>query len=200
MPRSRQSKPRPSLGTDAAVITMTCGMSRGKEPAFREFQAVYFDRLLRYLLVVTRGDAEMARDALQETFLRVARYVRRFEREEVFWSWLTVLARSAARDGGRRQRSYWRMLADYTRAWLPVASNGSTSREDHHPWISSLDRSLEELSPVERTLIEGKYMDGTSVNQLARQTGLTEKAVESRLLRARKQLKNSLLKRLNDEN
>src|SRR5688572_15684288 len=79
----------------ADIATLTERLAAGNEDAFRQFHAAYFDRLVRYLIVVTHGDEEAARDALQETFMRVVRHARRFDSEEAFWSWLTVLARSA---------------------------------------------------------------------------------------------------------
>ena len=69
-------------------------MARGNEAAFRAFYDGYFDRLLRYLLVVTNGNEEAAREALQLALVRVVRHVKPFGAEEKFWSWLTVLALS----------------------------------------------------------------------------------------------------------
>jgi hypothetical protein len=65
--------------TTSAIASMTRRLATGQDEAFRQFQALYFDRLYRFLLVVARGDETLAREALQETFLRVARYARTFE-------------------------------------------------------------------------------------------------------------------------
>ena len=70
-------------------------MARGDQNAYRRFYELYFDRLLRYMLVVT-GNEQAAREALHSTMLRVARHARRFDSEAVFWRWLTVLGRSSA--------------------------------------------------------------------------------------------------------
>jgi len=59
-----------------------------------------------------------------------------------------------------------------------------------------LEETLAELDDPERALIEGKYLRGATVIELAGQTGLTEKAVESRLLRLRRQLAEAVLKKL----
>jgi DNA-directed RNA polymerase specialized sigma24 family protein len=45
-------------------------------------------------------------------------------------------------------------------------------------------------------LIEGKYLDGATVRELSADAGLTEKAVESRLLRLRRELRERMLKRM----
>jgi len=78
-------------------------MAGGDEAAYRQFYDAYFDRLLRYLLVVTGGNEEAAREALQLALVRVVRHVKTFETEEKFWSWLTVLARSAFADESRKR-------------------------------------------------------------------------------------------------
>ncbi len=53
-------------------------MVRGDETAYRIFYDAYFDRLLRYLLVVTGGNEEVAREALQLALVRVVRHVKCF--------------------------------------------------------------------------------------------------------------------------
>src|SRR5690349_4682939 len=79
----QDSRPAPD------VAWLTSQMARGDENAYRRFYEMYFNRLLGYLLVLTR-DEEVAREALQMTLLRVARYAKKFDSEQVFWSWLTV--------------------------------------------------------------------------------------------------------------
>lgn len=182
-------------GQGPFVERLTRAMAAGDEEAFREFHERYFDRLLRFLVVVSYGDEASAKDALQETYLRVVRHVRGFQEEATFWSWLTVLARSAARDAGRKKQSHWRLLRDYAQTLLAGGAgrtvNGETEERDYQAMLES---SLAELTPLDRGLIERKYFQGASVRDLARTGRLTEKAVESRLLRARRQLKESLTK------
>jgi hypothetical protein len=69
------------------IQTLTHRLTAGDEEAFREFHGRYFDRLFRHLLGLTRGDEDEAKEALQETLIRVAKYVRRFDDEGVFWCW-----------------------------------------------------------------------------------------------------------------
>jgi len=183
----------------SATARLTAGLAAGDEAAFREFHAAYFDRLLRYLLVILQGDEAGARDALQETLLRVVRHARRFETEAEFWGWLTVLARSAALDAGRKQSRYWAVLKRFMfgRGESETADPFATHRTALH---ESLEHALQKLDPVDRQLIEAKYFEQTSVAGLAAQSGLTEKAVESRLHRARQQLRSHLTKGFRDEN
>ncbi|MCL4177615.1 MAG: sigma-70 family RNA polymerase sigma factor [Verrucomicrobia bacterium] len=180
--------------TDASIGALTRRLARGEEEAYREFHRDYFDRLYRLLLVLCRGQETEAREALQDTLCRVARHVRRFDDPEIFWCWLGVLARSAARDAGRKRRRYWRLLVDYAQRWLPVERSPA---DDHDQQLEALLlECLAELDPTDRRLVEGKYFSRRSIGELARDTGLTERAMESRLFRVRGQLRECLLFKL----
>lgn len=187
-------------GRTSDIAQLTNRLAAGDEEAFRKFHAAYFDRLLRYHLVIARGDEHASREALQETFLRVVRHARRFDDEETFWSWLTVLARSAASDGGRKRQRYWKLLANYARSLIQPNSAHEISDDVDARLDELLAESLNELEPGDRTLVEAKYFQRASVRELALETGLTEKAVESRLLRARRELRKRLLTKLHNEN
>jgi RNA polymerase sigma-70 factor (ECF subfamily) len=182
---------------DNSIREMTRGLVAGSEEAFRTFHSAYFDRLLRYHLVIARGDEITARDALQETLLRVVRHARVFETEAALWGWLALLARSAACDGGRRRQRYWQMLSEYTRSLF--GNNSEVIVEPNVHLHEILGEVLCELPPEDRMLLEHKYFHGGSVREIAEQAGLTEKAIESRLLRARRELRERMTRKLRDE-
>jgi RNA polymerase sigma-70 factor, ECF subfamily len=180
---------------DAATNSTACltrRLAAGEDEAFRQFQSLYFDRLYRFLLAVARGDETQAREALQETLVRVARHARRFESEEAFWNWLKAVGRNAARDGARSRRRYFSLLERFTRSFPPEASSG---RPDD-ALAAALEESMGELGPDDRLLIAGKYLDGQTVRELSARAGLSEKAVESRLLRLRRSLREGILQKL----
>ena len=181
---------RPRAAPDVAALTRA--MARGDEAAFREFYDAYFDRLLRYLLVVTGGDETAAREALQLTLVRVVRHVKSFDAEEKFWSWLTVLARSARADESRKSRRYFSFLEKFTRHTETENDFGSDGDADKQ-LRELLEKNLTSLPPDERELIAQKYFARRSVREIAAEQGTTEKAVESRLSRIRKKLKDGVL-------
>ena len=184
--------------TVGGVGDLTRRLAAHEEEAFREFHARYFDRLYRFLLVVAHGQVHEAQDALQETLLRVARSARPFEAEDAFWCWLQVVARNAARDGGRRQGRYRALLERFNFRRPPEASAPESGDGAEERLQALLTESLAELPPEERRLVEDKYLDGVTTKALSSDTGLTEKAVESRLRRLRGRLRERLLKRLNE--
>jgi RNA polymerase sigma-70 factor (ECF subfamily) len=179
-----------SASPDGGISLLTRQMAAGDEEAFRRFHSLYFDRLHQFLLAVARGNEQEARDALQETFVRVAHSARKFESQEVFWCWLKAVARNAARDGGRKQRRYF----DFLRRFSLDAPEPSRDLNIDLP----LEECLTELSPGDRELVEAKYLQEETVRELSERVGLTEKAVESRLLRARQRLRELLLQKLRE--
>ena len=180
------------------VVVLTRRMVRGEEAAYRTFYEAYFERLSRYLLVVTRGDEEAAREALQSALVRVVRHIKVFPSEVVFWSWLTVLARSALSDQTRKRRRYLAFLERFT--WHSRMQQAA--RDDPEAdarLVTNLESSLGALLFDERSLLEAKYYQRRSVREIAGDLGLSEKAVESRLVRVRQKLKAAILDGLKHE-
>ena len=188
-----------SSGDTPDVAALTRRLVAGDEMAYRIFYEAYFDRLSRYLLVVARGNEEPARDALQETFTRVVRHIRVFANEEVFWSWLTVLARSALFDAGRKRRRYLAFLDRFTRHTMVVARAAEEVSSSDERLRELLERNMSLLPSDERRLLESKYFERKSVRELAAELQTTEKSVESHLVRIRRKLKHAMLAQLNDE-
>jgi len=175
------------------VLTLTGQMARGDEAAFHEFHALYFPRLLRYLLVVSRGQEDLAREALQLTFVRVARRVRKFESETAFWNWLAVLARNCAVDELRKRTRQQNLLARFFQQRPADAANEDLEFQN------LVEQEIARLPDDERLLLERKYFAEETARSLAEELQITEKAMESRLLRIRSKLKTLVLNRLKNE-
>lgn len=190
----------PALSRDAAlsnsVAQLTAAMRRGDEDAYREFFRLFFHRLLAYLIVMTRGDEQLARDLLQQTLIKVAKHIRVFEDESILWRWLTLLARTAAIDHGRKSQRYSGFLQ---RFWNSRTPPPTAPADPEASFTEALADGMELLAPEDRSLLEKKYLDGISVKDLAMELNLSEKAVESRLTRARTKLKHQLLESLRHE-
>ena len=181
-------------GVPSATAQLTSAMRRGDEEAYREFFRLYFHRLLAYLIVVTRGDEELARDLLQQTMIKVAKHIRVFDDEAVLWRWLALLARTAAVDQCRKSQRYFGFLK---RFWSFRAPPSQV--ENDGVFEVALSEQMQLLDSEDRRILEKKYFDRSSVKDIAAELNLSEKAVESRLTRARAKLKQQLLERLRHE-
>ena len=179
------------------VQTLTARMSRGDEAAFHGFYKLYFNRLLRYLFVVAGGQEEIAREALQLTFVHVARHVRQFDSESAFWNWLAMLARNCVMDEMRKRNRYQSLLARFLQHRPADADLKSIDADARFSEL--VQDELASLPADERALLERKYLNGETVRGLADEWQMTEKAMESLLLRVRRKLKNAVFNRLQNE-
>jgi len=171
----------------ADISQLTAEMTRGNEDAFRQFYDRYFNRLLGYLLVLTHGHEESAREAMQSAMLRVVKHIKRFQCEQTFWSWLTVLARTALVDQERKRSRYNAALDRFAR-------EDASAAETH--LLECLRQSVSTLPPDELVLIEKKYFEELSIAQIAAVMDTTEKAIESHLTRIRQKLRKQTLELL----
>lgn len=166
--------------------------------AWRAFYDAYFDRLWRYLLVVAAGNEDTAREALQGALIRVARHIKVFRDESVFWSWLAVLARSAFADETRKRRRYFAFLEKFTRH-TEIENTSENDGAADQRLRALLEQHLTALPANERQLVEQKYILRRSVREIAGGRQTTEKAVESKLSRVRRKLKDAILAGLKNE-
>lgn len=159
-----------------------------------------FDRiapsLYRYL-AVRLSDAHLAEDFLQQLWLQGHQKAGRIPADQVEF-WLRAIARNLI-------RTHWRQIARRP-AQVPVpdpALAAETARRLVSEVIppNELERkeirdqlllAITALPAAEQELIVGHYFDQLSHAQLAKRAGISERAVEGRLYRARHSLRTQL--------
>lgn len=141
--------------------------------------------LYAYVARRTGGNRQLAEDVVQETWLRALRDWRcnGLPREPLAW-----LSRVASN-----------LLASYFRAQKPHTSLDVTQLlDDEVPQAptreaaATLYVALEKLRPREVRLIEAFHFDGKSLAEIAGELGISERAAEGRVRRAREALKARL--------
>ncbi len=177
------------VSAPSPLVELTSGLARGDDAAWAEFHRDYGPRIFRQLLAASWGNHDLASEALQQTYLRIARHARPCDSAPMFAAWLRVVARSALNDCRRRRRSFWQLLN--RRAFDPTDLDSSTEQEDQ--LLATLDAVLATLDPDDRALLEAKYFSGTDVRTLAERLAISQKAAESRLTRARAELRKRLI-------
>ncbi len=176
---------------------LTVALARGDDAAWAEFHRDYGPGIFRHLLAETRGDHDLASEALQQTYLRLARYARPCEEAAMFGAWLRIVTRTALSDCRRRRWTFWERLR-HREVGMEAESANVTETENEAALSAALDRALAQLDEADRRLLEQKYFAGVEVRAIAAQLDVTPKAVESRLTRARAELRrllNTTLKR-----
>jgi RNA polymerase sigma factor (sigma-70 family) len=178
----------------APLLALTTGLARGDDACWSQFHREFGPGIFRQLLAATRGDHDLATEALQQTYLRVARHARPVDAAPMFHAWLRIVARTALSDCRRRRQSFWSLLQRRHADPTDVAAADIAADEDRLQL--ALDAALAQLEADDRTLLEAKYLHGLEVRRIAEQLALTPKAVESRLTRARAALRALLVSTL----
>jgi len=146
---------------------------------------------LAYRMLGNRAEAE---DAAQEAFLRAYTYLRSYDPNRPFRSWLLSIASHYCIDRLRRRRITWLPLEDefakpYHMTNTSPNPESVASRREQEEQVQGL---LGELSPTDQAAITLRYWYDCSYEEIAEMLNLTVSAVKSRLHRARRALAGSL--------
>lgn len=176
---------------DDKTANLTEGLSGCDERAWREFHERFYQTL--YNLAVARGvSACNAAAIVQGVYLRVLRHAKVFRDPDGFNAWLACLVRceviDAARGNGRRNWMNER-FQQWQQARLVDGESAAGER---------LEEAMLELEETDRSLIRHHYFDGWSQESLAELHQVSVKAVESKLARIRKRLRQNLGKTATD--
>ena len=171
----------------------------GDHAAFRELVERYQGRALGLALRVLR-DEEMARDVVQDAFLKAYGSLDRFEGRSSFYTWLYRIVMNLCLD--RRRRGRTRREVEWNDALEAEEAVGAPALAD--PGAApdeALDRSqlralraraLAELPDDARRTIELREIDGLSYQEIAQALGIPKGTVMSRLHYARRRLQTAL--------
>jgi RNA polymerase sigma factor (sigma-70 family) len=176
---------------------LTERMARGDEEAFSEFHGLYSDRLFRYLLVLTRGQEDFARELCQVTMVKVVRSMREFADEEHLWNWIAQIARNSFIDALRKRKRLPEMLP---LSEAEIQSGAEREAGNHElELMEGLRQSISDLDAAERSLIQEFYFEEKTQHAIAEERQTSSKAVESKLARIRQKLRAILLNKLRYE-
>lgn len=167
---------------------------KGEERAFEEFFSAYFPRLYRFALVRTGYDPEAAEEIAQATMAQVVRRLETYRGEAALFSWLCTFCRhelSAYYRRRGRQPQAIELIEDVPEVRAALESLMTTSASD--PELETQRRelgrlvqvALDQLAPRYGDALEWKYIHGLSVREIASLMGVSPKAAESVLSRAR---------------
>jgi RNA polymerase sigma-70 factor (ECF subfamily) len=156
-----------------------------------------------------RGSAEDAEEITNDIFLAVVDLGETYDGSCSVFTWLCSLARNRIVDFRRRADAAKRVpedrllrLDDATKRALRDLHDPSVSVEE---LVEQMDRVrlvqslLESLSPEQREAVTMRYVEGFSVQEIARVMKRSEKAVERLLERAKKKPRREILRWLGDE-
>ena len=171
---------------DILLAEAQAGNRRALEELIQRHQAQIYGFGLKMC-----GNAEDAKDVLQETLLTMARGLPGFRSESSLSTWLYTIARNACIKMHRRSKfapekvssfesgaaGGMNAVADPARAADEVLAAKQVER--------ALGQAIDELEPMYREVLMLRDVDGLTAPEVAEVLGVTPQAVKSRLHRAR---------------
>jgi RNA polymerase sigma-70 factor (ECF subfamily) len=183
---------------DARLIA---AMLAGDERAFGDFFDAYFPRVYRFALLRLGGDEDAAKEVVQATLIKAMRHLGGYRHEAALFSWLCQICRRQIVDHvrAREREAKHVVLLDGTgaaRAILELVEAPSAD-EPQHVYDTAESRQL--VHSVLATLpgrygqvLELKYIDGRTVEEIGKALGIGQTAVQSMLARARPAFREAL--------
>jgi RNA polymerase sigma-70 factor (ECF subfamily) len=174
-------------------------LAAGQDSALNALMERHAGKLHHYLLRSLQNEAEAA-DLAQETFVRVYQNRHRFKRDASFSTWLYAIASNLVRDRFRWRQRHRKISLDDTRQ--PDGGDLHEALPEQGPDPSERLQTEEQAQAVRQAvaglpedlrlpLILAEY-EGKSQAEIAGILDCTVKAVEMRVYRARKLLRQAL--------
>ena len=156
----------------------------GDKDAFRRFYEAYSEYAIRTASAITRN-REMAKDAVQETFIRVFRQIERYNPNIPFDPWFyRILTNECMR--------LLKKDSSYSKFEHPDLENEPSLAEESVERLSNLYDVIQSLDDTHRIPLILKYVKGFSEKEIAEILDLNQNTVKSRLFKGRKRLQDQL--------
>jgi RNA polymerase sigma-70 factor (ECF subfamily) len=155
-------------------------LRNGSDRAWQEFYARYATPVYRFVLARARSDAEAAKDITRETLVIAVERIADFDwRKGELWPWICGIAMNKMRETAREKARDGRLAEVFDERNATRTGDGASAD------ALDVEYVLSTLRPDWQDVLEQKYILGKSVREMAETLQMSEKAVESRLTRAR---------------
>jgi RNA polymerase sigma-70 factor (ECF subfamily) len=162
----------------------------GETEAFTQLAARHKVWLFRFIRRYVGNDDD-AKDLLQESLVSAWQALHRFDLDRSFQAWLRQIALNKCRDWSRR--SVLRRIVRYISGDIDLFA--AESRQSNPEAMLAVNQALQQLDTAIASLPRGlreplilTVFEGLSQREAAQQLRVSEKAVETRIYRARQRL------------
>lgn len=167
------------VATDASLVELA---SQGDQQAFEYLFTRYRDAL-RHLFEQRLSDKEIASDLLQETFLKVYLHLGNYSQEYTFGQWIYTIARNTLVDH-LRKRTDDVSIDSHLHTSLATTPTPEESVIINQSRLH-FDDALEELPEEYRKVIEMRFLEEYSYEEIAERLGKPLNTVKTQIRRAR---------------
>ena len=171
---------------------------RGDQAAFGELVQLYEKKVYALTLRMCKNPDDAA-EAAQEAFLAAWQGLKFFRGESSFSTWLYRLASNASVDLLRREQRHRGAAGpslndEETYADVPSDAPDPQTLAERSELRQQIEAGLRAMTPEHREVLILREMHQLSYDEIARVLSLDTGTVKSRISRARKQLRNFLLR------
>jgi RNA polymerase sigma-70 factor, ECF subfamily len=180
-------------------------IEQAKEGDLSAFEALIFkyDRDILGLSLRLLGNREAAKDAYQETFLKVFRTIGQFQQQSSLYTWIFRIASNVCIDRLQKRRKpgeeVW-IDNDRSKSRTPLTEVLPVRKLPGQPeraLVASrlrerISRALNALSAKERLVFELKHYQGLKLKQIGEMIGSDENTIKDCLYRATRKLSAEL--------
>lgn len=180
----------------------------GDRSTFDAFFNGYYPRLYRFALSRLDNDHNLADETAQVVLCQAISKMDTYRGEAPLFSWLCTFCRyeiSKQLNAVGRAQGDTLLTEDDPTVRAALESLLSASSDDPHVALYQIEISrlvkvaLDNLPALYADSLEGKYVHGLSVKEIARRIGKSPKATESILTRARSDFRDAFKALVNDE-
>jgi RNA polymerase sigma-70 factor (ECF subfamily) len=171
----------------AAMPVMTSASEAKRGEKFTGLAEAYGLDLYRYAMWICGNDA-LAKDLVQETYLRAWKALDSLQDDRAAKSWLiTILRREYA-------RTFERKVPKFTDVDTVEVAEETELEPDDRVEVQLLRSNIQKLPQKYREPLLLQVVMGHSCEEIAQQLGISKSAVMTQLFRARQQLRDRLQK------
>jgi len=179
-----------------ALSSLAPVIERAKGGDMAAFEQIIEHHQRRVITTAWRmlGNSEDARDAAQEVFLRMYKYLRGFRSDQDFAAWLYRIVINVCRDHARIRSRHSGFASFEVEQELgsfdSLASTGNIESEMiQAQQRAMIDQALDTLSKKERAAIVLRDLEGMSTEKVAEVLGSSQTTVRSQISSARAKIK-----------
>jgi RNA polymerase sigma-70 factor (ECF subfamily) len=170
----------------------------GDHPAFVELWTRHSKTAFSMAYRIT-GNQDDAEDVVQDAWMKAYVHLKTFDGRAKFSTWLTRIAINSALMTLRRRRAHpetsMEIMDGETWQHWEIADETKNIEELYarHERVERLRRAISRLQPTLRNVVEIHQSNDRSVREIADLAGISVAATKSRLLRARKILRETFV-------
>lgn len=184
--------PETALTQKRSALALLVERAAGGDAAAFEQLMVHSQHKVMALSWRILGNEADARDASQEVFLRVYKYLGRFRQDQEFYPWLSRITVNVCRDLLKQRRQHHEQFKDDERdlAQIPLAQEDAEQTLVQAQRRELIMRAIAGLPFKERTSLVLRDVEGLSTEEVARILQSSNTTVRSQISSARRKIRD----------